>query len=73
MERGKQLPIGILEAARGSCVNLELRNGEELLGFVVDVDRYMNFLFRDVVKRVEVSFSFSSLSLPFLSSSHSIL
>jgi len=45
-----QLPLSLLNAAQGSPMLVELKNGETLNGHLVSCDTYMNLTLREVVQ-----------------------
>ncbi|RCI10449.1 hypothetical protein L249_4279, partial [Ophiocordyceps polyrhachis-furcata BCC 54312] len=45
-----QLPLGLLNAAQGQPMLVELKNGETLNGHLVACDTWMNLTLRDVVQ-----------------------
>lgn len=46
----KQLPLGLLTAAQGHPMLVELKNGETLNGHLVTCDNWMNLILREVVQ-----------------------
>ncbi|KAI5859143.1 hypothetical protein BZA05DRAFT_383481 [Tricharina praecox] len=44
------LPLSLLNAAQGSPMLVELKNGETLNGHLVSCDTYMNLTLREVVQ-----------------------
>jgi U6 snRNA-associated Sm-like protein LSm4 len=46
----KQLPLGLLNAAQGHPMLVELKNGETLNGHLVNCDTWMNLTLREVVQ-----------------------
>lgn len=53
---GLQLPLGLLNAAQGHPMLVELKNGETLNGHLVQCDTWMNLTLREVVQTSPVSF-----------------
>ncbi|KAL2200521.1 hypothetical protein P885DRAFT_27939 [Corynascus similis CBS 632.67] len=47
---GLQLPLGLLNAAQGHPMLVELKNGETLNGHLVQCDTWMNLTLREVVQ-----------------------
>ncbi|KAI7916921.1 bin amphiphysin rvs domain for vesicular trafficking [Pyricularia oryzae] len=47
---GLQLPLGLLNAAQGHAMMVELKNGETLNGHLVQCDTWMNLTLREVVQ-----------------------
>ena len=45
-----QLPLGLLNAAQGHPMLVELKNGETLNGHLVNCDTYMNLTLKEVVQ-----------------------
>lgn len=45
-----QLPLGLLTAAQGHAMLVELKNGETLNGHLVACDTYMNLTLKEVVQ-----------------------
>jgi U6 snRNA-associated Sm-like protein LSm4 len=45
-----QLPLSLLNAAQGSAMLVELKNGETLNGHLVACDTYMNLTLKEVVQ-----------------------
>lgn len=45
-----QLPLGLLTAAQGHPMLVELKNGETLNGHLVTCDNWMNLILREVVQ-----------------------
>lgn len=45
-----QLPLGLLNAAQGHPMLVELKNGETLNGHLVSCDTWMNLILREVVQ-----------------------
>jgi len=45
-----QLPLGLLTAAQGHPMLVELKNGETLNGHLVQCDTYMNLTLKEVVQ-----------------------
>lgn len=45
-----QLPLGLLTAAQGHPMLVELKNGETLNGHLVKCDNWMNLILREVVQ-----------------------
>lgn len=45
-----QLPLGLLNAAQGHPMLVELKNGETLNGHLVQCDTWMNLTLREVVQ-----------------------
>ncbi|TKA45929.1 putative U6 snRNA-associated Sm-like protein LSm4 [Friedmanniomyces endolithicus] len=45
-----QLPLGLLTAAQGHPMLVELKNGETLNGHLVNCDTYMNLTLKEVVQ-----------------------
>ncbi len=54
----RQLPLGLLNAAQGHPMLVELKNGETLNGHLVLCDTWMNLTLREVVQTSPVGFSF---------------
>jgi U6 snRNA-associated Sm-like protein LSm4 len=52
-----QLPLGLLNAAQGHPMLVELKNGETLNGHLVLCDTWMNLTLREVVQTSPVSLS----------------
>jgi small nuclear ribonucleoprotein (snRNP)-like protein len=50
-----QLPLGLLNAAQGHPMLVELKNGETLNGHLVLCDTWMNLTLREVVQTSPVS------------------
>jgi len=48
--RPSQLPLGLLNAAQGHPMLVELKNGETLNGHLVNCDTYMNLTLKEVVQ-----------------------
>lgn len=46
----KQLPLGLLNAAQGHPMLVELKNGETLNGHLVNCDTWMNLTLKEVVQ-----------------------
>lgn len=46
----KQLPLGLLTAAQGHPMLVELKNGETLNGHLVNCDNWMNLTLKEVVQ-----------------------
>lgn len=46
----EQLPLGLLTAAQGHPMLVELKNGETLNGHLVNCDTYMNLTLKEVVQ-----------------------
>lgn len=46
----KQLPLGLLTAAQGHPMLVELKNGETLNGHLVNCDNWMNLILKEVVQ-----------------------
>jgi U6 snRNA-associated Sm-like protein LSm4 len=46
----QQLPLGLLTAAQGHPMLVELKNGETLNGHLVQCDTYMNLTLKEVVQ-----------------------
>ena len=46
---GLQLPLGLLNAAQGHPMLVELKNGETLNGHLVNCDTWMNLTLKEVV------------------------
>ena len=46
----RQLPLGLLNAAQGSPMLVELKNGETLNGHLVNCDTWMNLTLKEVVQ-----------------------
>lgn len=51
----KQLPLGLLNAAQGHPMLVELKNGETLNGHLVNCDTWMNLTMKEVVQTSPVS------------------
>jgi U6 snRNA-associated Sm-like protein LSm4 len=49
-EAGLQLPLGLLNAAQGHPMLVELKNGETLNGHLVSCDTWMNLTLKEVVQ-----------------------
>jgi U6 snRNA-associated Sm-like protein LSm4 len=47
---GSQLPLGLLNAAQGHPMLVELKNGETLNGHLVSCDTWMNLTLKEVVQ-----------------------
>lgn len=45
-----QLPLGLLTAAQGHPMLVELKNGETLNGHLANCDNWMNLILREVVQ-----------------------
>ena len=45
-----QLPLGLLTAAQGHPMLVELKNGETLNGHLVNCDNWMNLILKEVVQ-----------------------
>jgi small nuclear ribonucleoprotein (snRNP)-like protein len=45
-----QLPLGLLSAAQGQPVLVELKNGETLNGHLINCDNWMNLTLKEVVQ-----------------------
>lgn len=58
-----QLPLGLLNAAQGHPMLVELKNGETLNGHLVLCDTWMNLTLREVVQTSPVSFSTPTITL----------
>lgn len=52
-----QLPLGLLNAAQGHPMLVELKNGETLNGHLVLCDTWMNLTLREVVQTSLVGFA----------------
>lgn len=50
MVRLHQLPLGLLNAAQGHPMLVELKNGETLNGHLVNCDTWMNLTLKEVVQ-----------------------
>ena len=50
-----QLPLGLLSAAQGQPMLVELKNGETLNGHLVQCDTWMNLTLKEVVQTNAVS------------------
>ena len=48
-DRVAQLPLGLLNAAQGHPMLVELKNGETLNGHLVNCDTWMNLTLKEVV------------------------
>lgn len=48
--RTQQLPLGLLNAAQGHPMLVELKNGETLNGHLVNCDTWMNLTLKEVVQ-----------------------
>ena len=46
----QQLPLGLLNAAQGHPMLVELKNGETLNGHLVNCDTWMNLTLKEVVQ-----------------------
>lgn len=59
-----KLPLGLLNAAQGHPMLVELKNGETLNGHLVTCDTWMNLTLKEVVQTSPVWFTCSVLWLP---------
>jgi U6 snRNA-associated Sm-like protein LSm4 len=50
MARTTQLPLGLLTAAQGHPMLVELKNGETLNGHLANCDNWMNLILKEVVQ-----------------------
>ena len=50
LSKHNQLPLGLLNAAQGSPMLVELKNGETLNGHLVNCDTWMNLTLKEVVQ-----------------------
>ncbi|KAK8127421.1 ribonucleoprotein (LSM)-related domain protein, partial [Apiospora sp. TS-2023a] len=48
--RARQLPLGLLNAAQGHPMLVELKNGETLNGHLVQCDTWMNLTLKEVIQ-----------------------
>lgn len=51
-----QLPLGLLNAAQGHPMLVELKNGETLNGHLITCDTWMNLTLKEVVQTSPVRF-----------------
>ena len=58
----KQLPLGLLSAAQGHPMLVELKNGETLNGHLVQCDTWMNLTLKEVVQTNAVCLLLSTQS-----------
>ncbi len=55
-----KLPLGLLNAAQGHPMLVELKNGETLNGHLVTCDNWMNLILKEVVQTNPVGVDLSS-------------